>query len=140
MVEVFSTVNGELTSYDDLDDARAKIATQQKIGVDQIRMERINEGPNNGKYIYKVLIKTNVAIPGGRLTLYSEENTVQSLLDAYITANENVKIFYNGNIVTDLNQQIRADGSYQVIVTLPNIPMTDESKTQLTANGKPNKL
>ena len=120
MVEVFSTVNGELTSYDDLDDARAKIATQQKIGVDQIRMERINEGPNNGKYIYKVLIKTNVAIPGGRLTLYSEENTVQSLLDAYLKNNqglkmENVRLVYNGNELTDLDHPIQTGGLYQFI-------------------------
>lgn len=95
--------------------------------MDRIIFKRIDTGPHKGKYYYKVAnfsIENGVSMPGGSLL---ELVNVKSLIDAYITANkelkltpENVKIFYNGNIVTDLNQQIRADGSYQVIVTLPN--------------------
>ena len=117
MVEVIHTTDGKTTTYNNLNDARAKIATQQKIGVDQIRMERINEGPNNGKYIYKVLIKTKVLHGVVHIDLYTEKNTVRSLIDAYLEKFD----LYDDFII------LRASGTVINIGTLqPNTPISSD--------------
>tara|TARA_B100001093_G_scaffold59753_2_gene50460 strand:- start:7631 stop:8653 length:1023 start_codon:yes stop_codon:yes gene_type:complete len=85
MVEVIRPATGEITPYDNLEDARAEIAaTLYDNDPNRIRFIRIDKGPYEGKYVYKILVKTIVLHGFRNLSLYTEKNTVRSLIDAYL--------------------------------------------------------
>ena len=150
MIEVFSLTTGTITRYDDLNDARVKIAaTLNDNDPNRIRFTEVMSGKNRGKYYYKLLFKSNVAITRGHLTLYSEEDTVQSLLYAYLDTyklpwenpHDNVRIVYLGKELEgeDLENLIeRGEDRYFFVAKNPD--KAGEAKTQPTANRTPNKL